>query len=303
METYPLVTVFTLIYNTNPKYIIEAIESVRSNNYPHIQHIIIDDCSPDTIPKETVKGWIEKEKYPCEFYEHEVNYGLCKTLNHVIELSKGKYLFGCSDDLMLNNKIFSDVLLMEEDDSIGLIFSNAKIIDENSNCKGEYYMNSIVPANNAEILTLLEKSSFICAPSCCFRLKMFDDLGVFDETLYFEDWDIQLRIAHSFWQIKFNEDCQYYYRKHQNSLWNSFSFEMLIAIFKLFEKYALFKKSDSILYYIDYFRGLSFLEKYKTASYLKLCGRYNLMLFYLLCQIKFLRVIRFKLYKYLVVNN
>ena len=40
----PLVTVFTLIYNTNPKYVIEAIESVRANNYSNLQHIIIDDC-------------------------------------------------------------------------------------------------------------------------------------------------------------------------------------------------------------------------------------------------------------------
>ncbi|MFN5849008.1 MAG: glycosyltransferase family 2 protein, partial [Chitinophagales bacterium] len=106
---YPLVTVFTLIYNTDPRYVIEAIESIRANNYPNLQHIIIDDCSPDIKPKQVVKSWIRENNYSCEFYEHKVNYGLCKTLNHVLELAKGEYLFGCSDDLITENRIRQDV--------------------------------------------------------------------------------------------------------------------------------------------------------------------------------------------------
>jgi glycosyltransferase involved in cell wall biosynthesis len=75
-KDYPLVTVVTLIYNTNPKFVIEAIESVRANNYSNIQHIIIDDCSPDPEPKEVVKNWIQENNYSCEFYEHDENYGI-----------------------------------------------------------------------------------------------------------------------------------------------------------------------------------------------------------------------------------
>lgn len=126
---YPLVTVFTLIYNTNPRYVIEAIESVRANNYPNLQHIIIDDCSPNPEPKRAVKQWIKDNNYLCEFYEHETNYGICKTLNHVLELTKGKYLFGCSDDLISSTKILSDVEILEKSEtSCGAIYSDAYLI-------------------------------------------------------------------------------------------------------------------------------------------------------------------------------
>ena len=60
---YPLVTVFTLIYDTNPKFVIQAIESIRANNYPNLQHIIIDDCSINPQSKETVKKWISENKF------------------------------------------------------------------------------------------------------------------------------------------------------------------------------------------------------------------------------------------------
>ena len=135
---YPLVTVFTLIYNTNPKFVIEAIESVRANNYPNLQHIIIDDCSSDQLPKEKVKNWILENNYPCEFYEHEINYGVCKTLNHVLELAKGKYIFGCSDDVILNNKIITEVNILNNlDEKYAATYSDAYLInDENKVLQG-----------------------------------------------------------------------------------------------------------------------------------------------------------------------
>lgn len=130
----PLVTVFTLIYNTNPKYVIEAIESVRANDYSNLQHIIIDDCSPDVAPKQEVKKWIQENNYTCEFYEHDINYGLCKTLNHVLELAKGKYLCACSDDILSPEAIKVGVELLEKlPQNYAGVFSDVYLIDGFSN--------------------------------------------------------------------------------------------------------------------------------------------------------------------------
>ncbi len=43
---YPLVTIITPVYN-GAKYIEELILSVKAQDYPYIEHIIIDDGSDD----------------------------------------------------------------------------------------------------------------------------------------------------------------------------------------------------------------------------------------------------------------
>ena len=42
----PLVSIITVVYN-NSKHIRGAIESVFSQDYPRIEHVVIDGCSTD----------------------------------------------------------------------------------------------------------------------------------------------------------------------------------------------------------------------------------------------------------------
>ena len=42
----PLVSIITVVYN-NSKHIRGAIESVLSQDYPRIEHVVIDGCSTD----------------------------------------------------------------------------------------------------------------------------------------------------------------------------------------------------------------------------------------------------------------
>jgi glycosyltransferase involved in cell wall biosynthesis len=218
---FPLVTIFTLIYNTNPKYVIEAIESVRNNNYPNIQHIIIDDCSPDTTPKKVVKQWIAENNYPCEFHEHEVNFGLCKTLNHVLELAKGKYLIGCSDDILLKNRIINDVTILEDlDDQYALVHSRTEIIDMNSFKVQRFFYENKIPADYDYFDQLLT-SNFISAPSVTMVTETIKKVGGYDESLLFEDYEMWLRLSKLNYKFKYYDKINTYYRVHEESISNS----------------------------------------------------------------------------------
>ncbi len=220
-NNYPLVTVFTLIYNTNPKYVIEAIESVRANNYPMIQHIIIDDCSPNTEPKNVVKEWVEKEKYSCEFYEHTENYGLCKTLNHVLELAKGKYICGCSDDVFMPNKIKIDIELLEMLPlDYSAIYSDAYLIDENSELLYGWFIQKFRQFNylpEGYIFNHLIEGNFIPAMSLIWRTEALLNIGGFDENIDYEDYDMNLRLFKKT-KLKLNPYPSVKYRIHENSL-------------------------------------------------------------------------------------
>jgi GT2 family glycosyltransferase len=240
LESFPLVTVFTLIYNTNPKFVIEAIESIRANNYPNIQHIIIDDCSPNPEPKRVVKQWIDRENYPCEFYEHEVNYGVCKTLNQVLELAKGKYIFGCSDDIISFNKIFTEIEILESlNDSFAATYSDAFIIDENGKFLKDMFISKnridLVSAPSGEIFYDLCNGNFLPMMSMMFKTELIKKIGGFDERLEYEDFDLHLRLFKQF-KIYYIDSPLSFYRVHSSSLVNNIN-NLRLNHFIIFSKH------------------------------------------------------------------
>jgi GT2 family glycosyltransferase len=241
IEHYPLVTVFTLIYNTNPLFNIEAIKSIRSNNYPNIQHIVIDDCSPNTASKRVVKEWIENEQYQCEFYEHDVNYGLCKTLNHVLSLAKGEYIFGCSDDVIVTNRIQTQITEFEKlGKNYAFIFSDMSIINNNNDLISDSYINAN-GITESEILELESLSSInqiryilitkniLMAPTITYSVEALRKIGGFDERLYFEDLDIHTRLILHGYKFKFYNHILAKYRKSDDSMSQSVNLNYLIS--------------------------------------------------------------------------
>ncbi len=213
-SNYPLVTVFTLIYNTNPKFVIEAIKSVRENNYPNLQHIIIDDCSPDPGPKRVVKEWIRNENYSCEFYDHEENYGISKTLNHILSITKGQYLLGCSDDIILSNRILGDINLFVSNKYIDVVHSNYHKI----NALGELSSKGKeILIENKLYFDRLLVSNFISAPTVTWKVERLKQVGGFSEKFKFEDYDLWLRMAKMGCIFEFRNEITTLYRVHDLS--------------------------------------------------------------------------------------
>ena len=131
LEKCPLVTIFTLVFNTG-KYVVETLNSVRSNKYPNIQHIIIDDCSSDRESVPYIEKWIEDNNYPCTFIKHQRNMGICKSINEVLQITEGKYIFGVCDDLILPEKVQRQVELLENaSPEYGVVYSDAYLINGN----------------------------------------------------------------------------------------------------------------------------------------------------------------------------
>ena len=220
-DKYPLVTAFTLIYNTNPRFVIEAIESIRANNYPNIQHIIIDDCSPNPEPKRVVKEWIDRENYLCEFYEHEVNYGISKTLNHVLELAKGDFILGCCDDILYPGRIDKDVKCFLKDKNIDLIHSKCNLIDDFGRLLGKVMpiiSESDLEQNQFDKLLI---SNYIMAPTVSIRVDRLKGLGGYSEKFKIEDYELWLRMSSKGCKFHFRDEITTYYRIHEESFSNA----------------------------------------------------------------------------------
>lgn len=222
----PLVSVFSLVYDTKAEYIIEFIKSLRNSTYRNYEYILIDDCSPNKANFEIIKDWIKENKFECKIIEHKSNMGICASINHALQLSRGKYIFGCSDDLIEPDKIKIQVETLENaSDDVAVVYSDAYLIDSFGNKLAINFIErarifSQIPSGT--IFDDLLDGNFIPAMSALIKKSIFNDIGIYDENLKYEDYDIWLRISKKH-KIIYSNYISCSYRLHSLSYSNTSS--------------------------------------------------------------------------------
>lgn len=223
-ETHaPLVSVAAVCYN-HARFLESTLDSIKAQTYPHVQLVIMDDCSRDNSV-ELIEKWIARNQVQCTFIAHQSNRGLCRTLNEALGHCTGKYLqlISC-DDLLVPDKLKTHVELLEKsDESAALVFSDAFLIgDEGAELPGRFIERhsrfSVPPQGN--IFEALLEGNFIPAMTVLLKRDIFEDVGYFDEQLAYEDHDMWLRIARKY-QFLFSDTVSAYYRIHDQNLHKS----------------------------------------------------------------------------------
>jgi glycosyl transferase family 2 len=194
----PLVSMIVLCYN-QARFVVETLESVKAQTYQPTQLIIYDDCSSDGSAA-VIENWLQENKIDCTFIRHQENQGICKSLNEALSLATGKYIsMVASDDLWLPDKTARQVEIMEaQPDDVGVLYSDAFQIDEHGNVLPDMFIaahRSLPVMPQGQILDILLEGNFIPGMTALIRRSCFDKVGLYDETLPFEDWDMWMRIA------------------------------------------------------------------------------------------------------------
>jgi glycosyltransferase involved in cell wall biosynthesis len=194
----PLVSMIVVCYNQS-RYVVETLESVKAQTYKPTQLVIIDDCSSDDSVT-VIENWLRKNEIDCTFVRHERNQGICKTVNEALSLTRGKYISPiASDDIWLPDKITRQVEIMEaQPDDVGVIYSDAIQIDEHGQTLPGLFIAShwnLPEMPQGYILTSLFDGNFVVPPTTLIRKSCYDKVGVYDEDLPWEDWDMWMRIA------------------------------------------------------------------------------------------------------------
>lgn len=262
---HPLVSVFTLIYNTGP-YVIEALKSVRAQTYPNIEHIIIDDCSQDDSA-DVVWNWIQENQYPVtHFVRHTQNQGVCKSVNEAFRLAKGKYIAGISDDLWLPNQISHHVDLLEASgDSFALSYSDSPMIDEQNQqyygtLASKYYdLRYKWPSGYLFEQLLVE--NFIPSHTVLMRRDYVISEGLHDESLHFEDHDMWLRLSKNY-QFVFSEYMGTLYRLRRGSLSKSLKKPaFIVSYLKMYEKHVNYSHKTDLIIRDKTYKYIEYLYK------------------------------------------
>lgn len=201
IENCPLVSVIVPAYN-HEHYIDDLLDSLVDQSYPRIELLVCDDRSTDNTfdkLKKREKELINTFEKVC-ICQNESNQGVVKTINRMLDMSRGKYVkVIASDDFFVHDGIERLVLFYEENQQYDIIFSNCVICDENTHypvnvdCFRAGY--SSVPDLSGNVFQKMFESNIILG-STVFALKnTYLKYGYYDENFAIEDWEYSLRMA------------------------------------------------------------------------------------------------------------
>ena len=269
-----LVSVLIPAYN-HENYIQETIESIINQTYPNIELIILDDGSKD-------KTWekITELKPKCEnrfvkiHFETKQNEGTCMTLNKLLKLSSGEFVYIiASDDLAKPQAIEKEVKFLQDNpdyalavgdneyvDSMGKqIFRTQKAFTSNiKNAKYKTVKEFLSSKLKIDFLSddfgsykTLYKENYI-PNGYLIRKNIFETIGNFTKNAPLEDFWLMLQLS-KYKKMKYIDEILFSYRIHDtNTIGNSTRMRELTTQTrnyeqKLLEKYLTNHKNDELL--------------------------------------------------------
>jgi glycosyltransferase involved in cell wall biosynthesis len=178
------VSIVTPSYN-HGKYIEETIKSVMNQDYPNIEHIIVDGGSTD----ETLNIL---KKYPHLKWISEPDEGQSDAVNKGFKMATGDIIGWLnSDDTYVPNIIGRVVKEFEKDDELDMLYGGRNDIDENGKVICTYY----APQFDLKKL-IISCNCYISQPSTFYRRRIFDKIGYLDKKLHYSmDHDYFIRIG------------------------------------------------------------------------------------------------------------
>ena len=228
MKALPKITIITPSFNQGD-YIEETIESVLSQNYPHLEYIVLDGGSTDN----TIK--VLQKHADNIIWHSESDNGQSDALNKGFRMATGEIIaFLNSDDRYEPGAL----------DYIGRYFSENPHVDwlsgrcRNINGAGEeirkpimHYKNFWLRFSSRRVLQVL---NYVSQPATFWRRKLFDQVGGLDEGLHYAmDYDYWMRLGQNC-KLKTVDRYLAHFRIHQGSKAGSsasaqFESELLIA--------------------------------------------------------------------------
>jgi glycosyltransferase involved in cell wall biosynthesis len=187
MESFPRITIVTPCYNP-AKYIAETIDSVVAQDYPNLQHIVIDGGSTD--------GTLDiLKRYPHLIVVSEKDEGHSDAINKGFKLATGDiYGFLNGDDTFLPGALHRVAREIDPAKGRHIIMGRCLFTDENSKSTGIEHPSYF--QSHRRVLEIW-KGHLIPQPSTFWTKKVWEDCGPMDVKLKerWVDYDLFVRFS------------------------------------------------------------------------------------------------------------
>ncbi len=182
MDRLPLVTIITPAYNRG-SFLEETIQSVISQDYPHIECIVLDDGSTDDT-RDVLRNYNGRL-----YWESHPNMGETRTVNKGFSMAKGEIIGVVnSDDPLLPGAVSTIVDAMEGSPETVAAYPDWKMID----VKGDLIQQ--IETYEYSYLNMVRWHHCVPGPGTFFRRSVVERLGGRDvQFRYVGDFDFWLR--------------------------------------------------------------------------------------------------------------
>ena len=219
--TAPLVTIVALCHNHAP-FLREALDSILAQTYPHLEVWLVDDASADDSPAILREYAARHPTWHLQLLSENV--GNCRAFNLAFRQSQGEFLIDfATDDVLLPERVAQQVAVFQQADStVGLVYSNAELIGENGQLLGLHHRPNgheglLPPPASGWVFAEVLRRYFISTPTMMLRRACLAQLGGYDETLAYEDFDLWVRASRE-WQFVYLDIVTTRKRKHPRSM-------------------------------------------------------------------------------------
>ena len=181
----PLVSVVTPSFN-QARFLERTLESVLAQDYPRIEHIVVDGGSTDASP-EIIRRYASR----LAWWVSEPDAGQTDAINKGLSHARGDILAWLnSDDMWLPGAVSAAVQAFGQYPDCGLIYGAANYIDEQDRVIGRF------PAAQTDHRLLRQGYVHIPQQAAFFRGDLWRTVGPLDPSFDFAmDYDLWTRIA------------------------------------------------------------------------------------------------------------
>ena len=158
----PLISVVIPVYNAEPQYLKECIDSILDQTYDNFEICIADDASTSEETKKTLNAYENNNKIKIVYRKE--NGHISRASNDALKLAKGEFVaLMDNDDTIPSNALYEVVKVLNQDKKIDMIYTDEDKIDENGtycypNFKPDFSPDTFMSVNYISHLGVLRKS-------------------------------------------------------------------------------------------------------------------------------------------------
>lgn len=192
------ISIITITYNS-AKTLPNTLQSVLSQTYPQIEHIIVDGASKDGT-KELIEAYakeVQKDKDECTRevrWVSEKDSGIYNAINKGIQMATGDVIgFVHSDDMLYSADSIEHIANAFSSSDVDLIYGDLQY------CKGDKVVRRW--KSNAYNPCALKYGWMPPHPTVYCKREVYEKVGLYDEWFHISaDYDMMLRIFRAGYQ-------------------------------------------------------------------------------------------------------
>jgi GT2 family glycosyltransferase len=210
LHNRPLVTVLTPVYNTDPKWLARAVESVRRQTYRHWQLVLADDGSTNEPTLEYLRSLAGDAAI--EVLLAEANEGIAAASNRALGAAEGEFVaFLDHDDELDPDALLECVRRLNERPQTDAIYTDEDKIDRRGALSEPFFK----PDWSPELL----RGVMYVGHLLVVRRSLVESIGGLDPAFDgVQDFELMLRVSERTGRIEHVPRVLYHWRKLPNSI-------------------------------------------------------------------------------------